>query len=41
MGLGEIVRELYWTLADCWRCADVGRHLAAWWGVASGAVCVD
>jgi len=31
MGLSEILQELYWTLADCWRCADLGGHLAACW----------
>jgi len=30
MGLREILRELYWTLADAWLCAQVRLHLRAW-----------
>ena len=40
-GWREALRELAWTLTDCWKCADVGNHLSAWWGVASGKVEVD
>ncbi len=37
----EAIRELYWTLVDCWRCADVGGHLAEWWDMVTGKVEVD
>ncbi|MEA3341123.1 MAG: hypothetical protein U9R15_14255 [Chloroflexota bacterium] len=40
-GWREALRELTWTLIDCWQCADVGNHLAAWWDVASDKVEVD
>jgi hypothetical protein len=38
MGLVEALRKLAATLADYWRCADVGGHLAAWWEVITGKV---
>ena len=41
MGLGEILRELYWTLAEAWRCGDLAGHLRAWWKVITGKVEVD
>lgn len=40
-GWREALRELAWTLADCWKCADVGYHLSSWWDVASGKMEVD
>ena len=41
MNIGEALRELAWTLADAWECADLRGHLAAWWDVVTGKVEVD
>ena len=35
------LRELAWTLAGCWKCADVGNHSSVWWDVTSGKLEVD
>ncbi len=37
----EPLRELAWTLADGWKCADAGNHSSAWWNVTSGKLEVD
>ena len=37
----DALRELAWTLADAWECADLRGHLAAWWDVVAGKVEVD
>jgi len=29
----DALRELYWTLQDAWRAADLRRRLRSWWWV--------